>query len=271
MARIRTIKPDFFRHESLFEAEKETGLPLRLAFAGLFCCADREGRFSWKPRTLKLDVLPYDDIDFSRVLDALVARGFVVRYSSGGDEFGVIPTWSKHQVINNREAASTIPQPPKLSKSNQSHIDASTTGSARVVHAPPTPLLNSQGEGKGREGKGNGISEEAKASSGGNAATGGEDRPAWWPQRDRYGRVTTEITEKLIYDVGKSVLGKNAGGMITDLRKAYPGDMRAAIDFLLQAEEKSTPKEWLAVVIRDAELDRPQPPRHEIFPMETHH
>ena len=33
MARIRTIKPDFFRHYDLYQAEKETGLPVRLAFA----------------------------------------------------------------------------------------------------------------------------------------------------------------------------------------------------------------------------------------------
>ena len=57
MARIRTIKPEFFRHEALFEAEHRAGLPLRLAFAGLWTAADREGRFKWRPRQLKLDVL----------------------------------------------------------------------------------------------------------------------------------------------------------------------------------------------------------------------
>jgi hypothetical protein len=70
LARIRTIKPEFFRHADLYEAEKETGLPLRLAFAGLWTAADREGRFKWRPRELKLDCLPHDDVDFSRVLDA---------------------------------------------------------------------------------------------------------------------------------------------------------------------------------------------------------
>jgi uncharacterized protein YdaU (DUF1376 family) len=115
------------------------------------------------------------------------------------------------------------------------------------------------------------VSEEAKASSGAAGAIVVDQKPAWWPQRDRYGRVITEITEKLIYDVGKAVLGQSAGGMITQLRKAYPSDARAVMDFLLQAHEKSTPKEWLAVVIRDAELDRRQSPKHEIFPAETHH
>src|SRR5574337_598051 len=111
MARIRSIKPDFFRHESLFEAERETKLPLRLAYAGLWTAADREGRFKWSARQLKLDCLPYDDVDFSRVLDALTTRGFIVKYTANGSDYGFIPSWKDHQVINNREAASTLPEP----------------------------------------------------------------------------------------------------------------------------------------------------------------
>lgn len=112
MARIRTVKPEFFRHEGLYEAERSSGLPLRLAFAGLWCCADREGRFSWKPRTLKLDVLPHDDVDFSAILNALGSHGFVVRYETPEGSFGYIPSWRSHQVINLREAQSRLPEPP---------------------------------------------------------------------------------------------------------------------------------------------------------------
>jgi hypothetical protein len=84
MARIRTIKPEFFRHYDLWQAEQEAGLPLRLAFIGLWCVADREGRFHWRPQQLKVEILPYCDIDFSRVLDAWVTRGFVVKYTVDG-------------------------------------------------------------------------------------------------------------------------------------------------------------------------------------------
>ena len=47
MARIRTIKPGFFRHGDLFDAEQETGLPIRVAYAGLWTACDRKGRFVW--------------------------------------------------------------------------------------------------------------------------------------------------------------------------------------------------------------------------------
>lgn len=96
--RIRTIKPEFFLHDGLFDLEHETSLPIRVAFVGLWCAADREGRFRWEPRRLGATILPYDGVDFSRVLDALATRGFVVRYASDGSEFGCIPTFSRHQV-----------------------------------------------------------------------------------------------------------------------------------------------------------------------------
>ena len=45
MSRIRTVKPELFKHEELFDTELASGLPLRLAFTGLFTVADCEGRF----------------------------------------------------------------------------------------------------------------------------------------------------------------------------------------------------------------------------------
>jgi hypothetical protein len=135
MARIRTIKPELFRHEALFEAEKSSKLPLRVAFAGLFTAADRQGRFKWQPRVLKLDVLPFDEIDFGKVLDALAQHAFIVKYEIEGEFFGHIPSWFKHQHINQREAESEIPAPD-------------SEGARTCTH------VQTHGEGKGREGKG---------------------------------------------------------------------------------------------------------------------
>jgi hypothetical protein len=156
MARIRTIKPDFFRHEGLFEAERESGLPLRVAYAGLFTVADREGRFRWRPRQLKLDVLPFDEVDFARVLDVLCTGGFIERYTSGGEEYGRIPSWLKHQVINNRESASTLPAPPDQVTPSSHVNDATGAREAHVNDATGAPLVQEAGEGKGREEEGNG-------------------------------------------------------------------------------------------------------------------
>jgi hypothetical protein len=139
MARIRTIKPGFFRHEVLFEAEQQTGLPLRVAYAGLFTAADREGRFRWSPRNLKLDCLPYDEVDFAAVLDALLAAGFIVKYQIDGESFGAIPSWRAHQHINMKEKESEIPAPAE-----------------ERMCRHWTRRVNARGEGKGREGDGKG-------------------------------------------------------------------------------------------------------------------
>jgi len=156
--RIRTIKPEFFHHEGLFEAELETKLPIRVAFAGLWCIADREGRFKWEPRRIGVQVLPYDGVDFSRVLDALTTRGFVFKYRVGDACFGFIPSFLKHQVINNRESESVLPDPEgniEQTPINTEEIDACPTRAPRDDHA-------GQGEGKGREGNGKeGVSQKA--------------------------------------------------------------------------------------------------------------
>lgn len=157
MQRIRTVKPDFFKHYDLFLAEKETGLPLRVSFAGLWTCADREGRFKWQPQRLKVDILPYDDVHFSRVLDALATRGFIVRYVRGNAEFGWIPSWSEHQVINNKEGVSTIP----AYNEQDAKIKEELTRAAREHNALSTreprdddacPKERKGKEGKGKEG-----------------------------------------------------------------------------------------------------------------------
>jgi hypothetical protein len=145
--RIRTVKPEFFTHEGLYDLERETGLPIRVAFAGLFCATDREGRFRWRPRILKLDILPYDDVDFSRVLDALATRGFIRKYIVDGEVYGFIPTFLKHQVINNRESPSQLPTP----------IDFVEFGDACPTRAPRVTDLHVHAQGEMEYGNGNGM------------------------------------------------------------------------------------------------------------------
>jgi len=142
LGRIRTVKPELFTSEGLYDLEVETGLPIRIAFVGMFCQADREGRFKWRPRALKSQILPYDDIDFPRVLDALLERGYLDSYEINGEKYGVIPKFLQHQFINNKEIKSCLPPPEIASQYN------SLTRDSRVAHA-----LTSRGvkERKGKE------------------------------------------------------------------------------------------------------------------------
>lgn len=165
MARIRTIKPDLARHEGLYNLEQETGLPVRFAWAMLFTACDKEGRFRWRPAVLKLDILPFDDIDFSRVLDAWLTRGYLVKYRVGNEWYGWIPTWRRHQSINNKESDSTFPSIDEAeevqSEENHKVADASATRESRVNDASQSFLGSSQGEGEGK-GKGEREGERKK-------------------------------------------------------------------------------------------------------------
>ena len=131
MARIRTIKPEFFTSEDI------VGLsPLaRLLYIALWCEADREGRMQWKPRTFKLRYLPADDAPIDALCAELIAAGLVVLY---GDGLAYIPKFARHQHINPREGASCIPGPVDKSRDSDA--------SARVSDAQVGR------EGEGREG-----------------------------------------------------------------------------------------------------------------------
>lgn len=146
--RIRTIKPEFYTHEELYDLEQSTGLPIRVAYTGLWCAADREGRFKWEPRRLKLAILPFDEIDFSRVLVALESRGFIRKYRVDEKEYGTIPTFSDHQSINNKEKDSSLPKPH-----DYVGCDALPSREDRVNFATQNDLGGREGKGREKEGE----------------------------------------------------------------------------------------------------------------------
>ena len=245
MGRIRTVKPELFKHEDLFDLEQQSGLPIRTAFMGLFTCCDKEGRFKWRPRALKLDILPYDELDFSRVLDALMTRGFVVKYEANDEFFGFIPTFSKHQVINNRESDSELPEPDE-----SLYISTTSTREPRVDDAPATPLKHTQGEGKGKEGKGREGEREGKE-------TLVEQEPL-----DPV-KVIFQFWQKVM-DSPKSVLDDKRKRLIVKALRGYsPSDICKAIrgcsktPHNMGQNDSKTKYNGLGLILRDADhIDR---------------
>lgn len=150
MARKRFVSPKFFSHGDLYDAEVESGLPLRLGFQSLWCQADRRGLFVWRPRELKLQCLPYDPCDFAEVLNALERGGFIASYMVDGRKYGFIPTLKDHQSFHKEERPDpTIPDPPHGLTARRHEAEAAPerteTASAQGQHsagtvpAPPRP------------------------------------------------------------------------------------------------------------------------------------
>lgn len=136
MARIRTVKPEFFTSEDIVSLS-----PLaRLLYIATWCEADKEGRLVWKPMTFKLRYFPADNCDIHALCKELVDAGMVVLYGEG---FAHIPQFAKHQHVNPRESASTLPDP------DSSRVGTRHDASARVKSGIDPQVGR---EGKGKEG-----------------------------------------------------------------------------------------------------------------------
>lgn len=107
MARIRSLKPSFFKSEDL----AALSFAHRLCYEGLWCWADRDGRLEDRPRRLKAEIFPYDDLDMDALLAGLAKSGFITRYEVNGRRYIAIPTFAEHQIPKRDERESVIPSP----------------------------------------------------------------------------------------------------------------------------------------------------------------
>lgn len=105
MARSRNIKPGFFTNEDLVELDFAT----RLLFAGLWTIADKKGRLQDRPKKIKIDIFPADNVEVDVMLQKLHDRKFVMRYEVNGVRYLQITNWSRHQNPHHTEKASDIP------------------------------------------------------------------------------------------------------------------------------------------------------------------
>lgn len=109
MSRARYLKPGFFTNERV------GALPpiARLAWQGLWGQADREGRLKDRPATLKIQILPFDLVDFNELLEILSDAGFIERYAVCGERYIWLPSFKEHQSPHVKEPASLLPAPDK--------------------------------------------------------------------------------------------------------------------------------------------------------------
>lgn len=137
MARIRTVKPDFWTDEKVVECSFEA----RLLFIGLFNFADDNGNMVNSHRRIKMQIFPADVIDCKPLIDELIKHGLVISYEFNGINYLNIKGFKKHQYIK------------KPSKTIIPELSSDATSSAPVPHQYPT---SGGGVCHGREGKGYG-------------------------------------------------------------------------------------------------------------------
>lgn len=166
MARIRTIKPEFFKNEQLAE------LPMiaRMLFIGLWTQADRRGRLLDRPKRIKAEVLPYDKADVDQLLTSLQEAGLIIRYECQGFEAIQILSFEKHQRFSGKEAQedSYIPEHKPGSVGEVMGKQQGSNGEASE---------NAGKEGKGREGNKEGKGKEFSGPTGPGAGSEADDSP----------------------------------------------------------------------------------------------
>lgn len=108
MARIRTIKPEFWTSAQIIECSPMA----RLLFVGMWNFADDAGRMTYSAKTLKAQIYPSDNLspdDIARMIDELSSNGLVERYTVDNKQYISITGWH-HQKID-RPKPSKIPEP----------------------------------------------------------------------------------------------------------------------------------------------------------------
>ncbi len=166
MPRARNIKPGFFTNDELVELPMAT----RLLFIGLWTLADREGRLEDRPKKIKMELFPADDVNVDEALSTLVSSAFIQRYRVGDAGYIQVRNFAKHQRPHSNESASTFPPP-----------EAST---------PPTPPEKPRQAGKNED----------------TANHGEQDGTPWQPSRVGTGAIKTDTgylnEDSLIPDTG---------------------------------------------------------------------
>lgn len=142
MARIRTIKPEFWRHEALSESPEA----VHMLAAALLNYADDEGYFNANPKLVKAECFPLREPSVS-VHDGLthLSNMGYIRLGTGEDgrRYGLIVTFSEHQRINR----------PTLSKIKALQIEWDAAVSTHTqLSEPSLPERNrEQGKEQGKE------------------------------------------------------------------------------------------------------------------------
>ena len=144
MARIRTIKPEFWTSEQVAECSTNA----RLMFVGLWNFCDDAGRHPASVRRLKMEIFPADSFTSGELqawMDELIKVGLVRQYEAENAKYWEVTGWKKHQKIDRPTVRHPSP-PAEISPPPRRTFDEDSTSVRGKVDEPSPP------EGNGREG-----------------------------------------------------------------------------------------------------------------------
>jgi len=93
MSRIRSVHPGLWTDEEFVTLTAFA----RLLFMGIWNECDDKGTFEWKPVTLKMRLLPADNVDVVALLAEIEAADCIRQYEVGGKKYGAVRNFCKYQ------------------------------------------------------------------------------------------------------------------------------------------------------------------------------
>lgn len=129
MARLRTVKPEFWTDERV----GEVSVTARLLFIATWNFADDYGGVDRSSKQLKAQAFPYDNIDCEPLIQELLQVGLLIEYEVGGKKYLHINGFRKHQKVE-KPAKPRIPlfegspNPPRILPEDSPGSNGSSLG-----------------------------------------------------------------------------------------------------------------------------------------------
>lgn len=241
MARIRTIKPEFWEDEKIGKLP----IPCRLFFIGCWNFADDFGVIKGNAALLKSQIFPYDEnlrvSEIKKWIDALVDARMLVPIIHAEESYYFIRTFRSHQVLDKRYDKSYIGKGivKELISKALNDNDVNTTSTLRDNDVNTTEEKEEEKEDK-KESP-NGDKKEAKASSSTSSNPDFLKFNDWLKRNAPYcsnaKNFSSQITEAEFLKLKEKYTGKQIADIIEqienrkDLRKRYTNLYRTVLNW----------------------------------------
>lgn len=139
MARIRSVKPEFWTSEQIAECSPNA----RLMFIGMWNFCDDYGVHPASCARLKMEVFPADSIssaDVRRMIAELLANGLLVEYEIDGTQYWHVTGFDKHQKPDTKTGKYPLPDGAIGGKIRRKSTDNSPNVPVQVAERSPTEV-----------------------------------------------------------------------------------------------------------------------------------
>ena len=241
MARIRTIKPEFWEDEKIGKLP----IPCRLFFIGCWNFADDFGVIKGNAALLKSQIFPYDEnlrvSEIKKWIDSLVDARMLVPIIHAEESYYFIRTFRSHQVLDKRYDKSYIGKGivKELISKALNDNDVNTTSTLRDNDVNTTEEKEEEKEDK-KESP-NGDKKEAVASSPASSNPDFLKFNDWLKRKAPFcsnpKNFSSQITEAEFLKLKEKYTGKQIADIIEqienrkDLRKRYTNLYRTVLNW----------------------------------------